>query len=34
LSSFTEEENVVDVFQAEDIIEILNSEAISLIAMY
>ncbi|XP_012058169.1 PREDICTED: X-ray repair cross-complementing protein 5-like [Atta cephalotes] len=33
LSSFTEEENVVDVFQAEDIIEILNSEAISLIAI-
>ncbi|XP_011064647.1 PREDICTED: X-ray repair cross-complementing protein 5-like [Acromyrmex echinatior] len=33
LSSFNEEENVVDMFQAEDIIEILNSEAVSLIAI-
>ncbi|XP_018373621.1 PREDICTED: X-ray repair cross-complementing protein 5-like isoform X1 [Trachymyrmex cornetzi] len=32
LSSFNEEENV-DVYQAEDIIEILNSEAVSLIAI-
>lgn len=33
LSSFNEEENVVDQFQAKEITQILNSEAISLIAI-